>query len=394
MQKSIAVVLCCLFVCVPESSFSQSFDSMLRSIERNNLALKAQRASTESEYHLMKSMTSLPAPEIEGYYLSNGEHTSGAYTELEIRQTFELSTIFGFQQASNTSQLDVLHMRGATLRQSLLVQASELYMRLVYLRKAIDLASSRVDQASKVYEHTKRQFELGAQDRLQVTRAEISVERLKGHLQDLYRQLEEAQASLTALNGGIEIVIDEQSAYPDFDIPELDSLIQFNIQTSPQVSVVEAQVRAAEGQISLASAQNLPSVSLGYAYQGVDGETYHGVLAGLAIPLWSGSNNVEGKILLREQHQTELAIAKQQVQLESTLNYGQCQALRKRVEALQGALSDANSTELLLKSYMAGHISFREYALELDFFHESMNELLLLELQLHNCQLHVMRNTL
>jgi hypothetical protein len=122
---------------------------------------------------------------------------------------------------------------------------------------------------------------------------------------------------------------------------------------------------------------------LGYRFQGILGQRYNGIHAGLTLPIW------EQKYRKREQQANVLFT---NLKLQSHLNehffeikelFDRQDALKKSFNEYSFVISSINNTTLLDKALRLGEITVIEYFLETSFYQNALLHLLKLEKEYH-----------
>lgn len=110
----------------------------------------------------------------------------------------------------------------------------------------------------------------------------------------------------------------------------------------------------------------------GYHYQGILGQRFNGIHAGVTLPFWEQKYR-------KEAQQSQVLFA--DLQLQSHLNqhffeikelYDRQAALRKSLDEYQVAISSVSNTALLDKALRLGEITVIEYFLETSFYQNAL----------------------
>lgn len=187
---------------------------------------------------------------------------------------------------------------------------------------------------------------------------------------------------LANLNGGKSIDFYQDEYLEDTSIKDFASLWMEKQASDPLLLAYKSAENASLQQIKLEKQKTLPNLSLGYNNQGISGDRISGFLGGISIPLWNNKNKVNAA---RSNHQFQVdntisEISKQEAAYFEA--YNKYSLLSKKYRDYKETLAQLNSEELIYKAYQLGEFSFMEYYLELEFFHNAVDEMLQMELEL------------
>jgi outer membrane protein TolC len=186
---------------------------------------------------------------------------------------------------------------------------------------------------------------------------------------------------LASLNGGIPVTVTDTTypvlpAVPSFEV--LDSLIEAN---DPELQVYEGEKQVLQKQADLQRALNLPKIETGYHSQGILGQSYRGLHAGITIPLWENRNRLKA-VQAELDHATVNAEAKRiDHRLENRQLYEQLEIRRTRMLEYHRVLSSLNNTALLDKALRLGQITIIQFFADQNYYFGAYDRYLQLELE-------------
>jgi outer membrane protein TolC len=127
----------------------------------------------------------------------------------------------------------------------------------------------------------------------------------------------------------------------------------------------------------------LPKIETGYHSQGILGQRYKGLHAGITIPLWENNNKIKAA-----QANLDYAIANAETQfnkhrLENKGYYNQMVGKYNALIEYKQMLSSISNTTLLNKALNLGNITLIQYFYEENFYYSSNEKYLQLELEFH-----------
>ena len=167
------------------------------------------------------------------------------------------------------------------------------------------------------------------------------------------------------------------------EIPSFDILEKEYQAADPLRQTLEQEKRIAQKQLELAKAWQLPRFEAGYHYQGILGQRFNGLHAGVTLPIWEHKYR-------RQTQQAQVFFT--DLQLNSHLNeqfyyikevYDRQVSLRKSLEEYSSAISSVSNEALLSKALQLGEITTIEYFMEMSFYQNAMFHFLKTERDYH-----------
>ncbi|MEQ8878434.1 MAG: TolC family protein [Cyclobacteriaceae bacterium] len=389
MYKKIVFALCGCYLSFGLIAQSTSIESILREVEQNNQELKALSQYAESRALDLKSGNNLPDPQLGAYYLPFGEHSSGDYSEFQVSQSFEFPTVYSTRRNLIDKQTDQLELDYQARRQEILAQAKEYCLKLIYLNKRLTTETLRVGQAKEVFEQVQELYEKEQVGILELNKAKVAWMQEQFNIQQVEGDRKNIVLQLTSLNGGKEISLSSDEYVSSLNLADKESIWKEKQNQDPDLVELNQMEAIAQQSLRLAKSKVLPNLTAGYNSQGVAGERFSGVYAGVSIPLWSNRNKVKAA-------QTQLsfrqAFTSSRIMLANAAfekQYNDYQIMLSKFQEYETILSELNSDELLLQAYQLGELSFIEYHMELQFYRKAHNTMLDMQ-----CQLYVMQTQL
>ena len=394
MYKKIVFALCGCLLSIGVIAQSNDVESILQGVEKNNKELQAYQSYIDSKKLELKSTNNLPDPQLGAYYLPFGEHNTGDYSEFQISQTIEFPSVYGAKSKLIQSQSQQLQFNYEVKRQEILSQAKKLCLELTYLDKLKNVEQERLQRSKTVFEQAQELYAKEEKSALEFNKAKVAWMQQQFEVQQIESDQQNILLSLKNLNGDVDITWNSPVYAADLGISDRDSLWQAKLAKDPELQKIQQQELLAQQTLKVAKSKSLPDLSLGYNYQGVAGSNYSGVYGGISIPLWSNKNKVlAAKSNL--QYQTANSESYQSIiRVNFDKQYNEYSMLLLKYNEYQKTLTGLNSGELLLKAYQQGEISFMEYYIELNFYNDAYDAMLIVENQLHQRKSQLLKHQL
>ncbi|AYN66456.1 TolC family protein [Euzebyella marina] len=386
MNTYIVSAICgCLFF-VTGFSQDRNIGELLNEIEQNNIELKAYQSLIDGQKLQNKSGNNLPDPQLSGYYLPFGDHQTDDYTEFEISQSFEFPSVYAARNKWNNLKAEQLQAAYGEKRQEILLKAKKWLIDFFILQKRKTIEDERKKQSQEVYEQMQELFNREQVGILDLNKAKVAWIQEQFVVEQLEAEIQNQKTALQALNGNQPLGLDNLQLNIPFQIQTVADLWNEKLAKDPKILELKAYEAAAQQNVKLEKTKILPDLSLGYNYQGVNGNNYSGVYGGLTIPLWNSKNKVKAAEANYKYQQSNTQVVQQMLYAQLQQEYNQYQLLLEKYTEYQDTIETLNSEELLFKAYSLGEYSFLEYYMEVQFYRDATDRILQMEKQLQLLQ--------
>ena len=376
MKRAVYGIVIAALLC-PAVSYAQnlSVEEVLGSVEKNNITLKALAAELEAEKLENSLSSSLPDPEIEFSYLWGSPVAIGNRQDVSASQTFDYATLSGARRRAADGRNDLAESRFRSERQSILLQAEQCCIDLVYYNALIGQMQTRVQNASDIAASLERKMSLGQANQLEYNNAALSLSKLNGSLTALTVERDAVLLELRQLNGG-EPLIFEASEYESVMLPsDFEQWASEASDRSPALAYVRAQVKVGEEELALRRSEAMPSLSVGYTGEFVVGQRYQGMSVGVSVPLWSAGRRVKQAQASLSAARARQNDAKSQFYHNLEIQYQRTAGLQKVAQTYSESLAKVSDNVVLLQKAMdRGAVSVLDYMLQMDLFYDALEQ--------------------
>ncbi len=361
-----------MVMCITAPIKSQSsIDSVLNAVERNNKSIVASRQYWQANKLEFLTGLSLPNPTIEYEYLFGSPAEAGDQTDILAVQSFDFPSVYKRRRELANIQGAKSTLAVAVDRQEVLLDAKITCIELVYRNKLEDHLSDRITSLEKLVQDFQTKLERGDGNILDVNKAKLQLLQVRQLFAREQAEKSRLNTHLIELNGGEEIVFTD-TIYPPFqEIAVFDVFENEYEQNDPSRILLEHEKRISERQLSLSKTWRLPKFEAGYRYQGILGQRFSGIHAGITLPLWEQKNRFESQ---------QADVSYRDLVLQEHLNdqYHELKALYD-LHTSYGSLilqynesfSAISSITLLDKALALGEITIIEYFLETSFYNNA-----------------------
>lgn len=366
-----------------EVNGQSNLEAVLVSIEKNNKSLKSDRQYWEAKKLEYKTGLTLPNPMVQGQYLFGSPKAAGDQTDFFVVQPFDFPTIYKKRRELAAVQGAISTSEFAIGRQEILQEAKLVCLELIYRNKLKAAHNRRKLELEKLQSDFQIKLNKGDGNILDVNKTKLQLLEINQLNIENNVEIQKLQMHLIQLNGG-QVVLFQDTIYPMQ--PELTTFEQVEMEyetTDPMRQSLEQEKLIAEKQLDLSKTWRLPKFEVGYHYQGILGQRFNGIHAGLTIPIW------EQKYRKKEQQANVLFI---NLKLQSHMNehffeikelFDRQVTLKKSFNEYSVVMSSINNITLLDKALRLGEITVIEYFLETSFYQNALLHLLKLEKEYH-----------
>jgi outer membrane protein, heavy metal efflux system len=375
------VIILVLFAIVQHANAQSGFDSVLKAVEANNKSIQSNKKYQEARRAAYKTGLSPYDPQVEYDYLFGSPAGAGNQKDFSLTQRLDFPTTYKAKRDLSKEQIVQTDLRYKVFRQDILLEAKLTALEIIYFnKKGRELEQRRLNTRKLVEDYNKK-LDNGDVIILDVNKAKLQLVNIQNELvlNDNARQI--ALTKLISLNGG-QAVIFNDTTYPGSITPSNFAMLDSAIEASdPVLKTYQQEIIIQQHQIEVQRALNLPKIETGYHSQGILGQSYRGIHAGISIPLWENKNRLHAAKADLEYLRVN---ADAQVLSHRLENQAYYQQLAVRVKAMNDyleLLSTLNNRELLNKALAFGQITIIQYFQEESYYFSAYDKYLQMELE-------------
>ena len=377
MKRLIITILSCFLIL---QSFAQSdIDRVLKEVEANNKSIQSNKKYWEARRAEFKTGLTPYDPQVEYDYLFGSPVAAGNQKDFSVTQRLDFPTAYKRKRDLSNSQITQTDLQQRVYRQDVLLQAKLVALQIIYLNKKAAELNRRLTNTQQLVQDYQKKLDKGDVIILDVNKAKLQLLNINNEVALNQNEIQVATTKLTELNGAIPILVSDTiypiiNVLPDFET--LDSLIEAN---DPILKVYEQEKEIMQRQINVQKSLNLPKIETGYHSQGILGQSYRGVHAGVTIPLWENKNKLKSA-----QANLEYAVSNAQMhiiehRMENRGYYDQLAVRLKSMQEYSDLLATLNNTELLNKALRLGQITIIQYFQDEAYYFSAYDKYLQME---------------
>lgn len=386
------IILAAMAFAAVVSAKAQDINSVLKSVEQNNMELKALLKGNEAADIENKSQNTLEDLSIEYSPFFQSETSGIASSELVITQGFDFPTLYGARKKAGQLQRNVLDMQYQTARRDILVNAKKLCLDIINYNKQKQLLQERRKNADELLAMFELKFKNGDATSLELNKIKLDRMNLETELVQADTKHANAMQQLQALNGGLPIEVN-MTEYPQAPADDEVTMYEKAVATDWTVRTAQASVLAAEQDVKVNKQSWIPKFEIGYRRNTEGDNASNGFLIGGSIPLFSSKNKV--KIAKARQTEAVMQHANARINAENSARtmITQMKQLKASADTYDVPLM-RQTLKLLRTAVENGEISVTEYYVEADNIYKNMITYMDIERQYQDALTEIYKNEL
>lgn len=386
------IILAAMAFAAVVSAKAQDINAVLKSVEQNNMELKALLKGNEAADIENKSQNTLEDLSIEYSPFFQSETSGIASSELVITQGFDFPTLYGARKKAGQLQRNVLDMQYQTARRDILVNAKKLCLDIINYNKQKQLLQERRKNADELLAMFELKFKNGDATSLELNKIKLDRMNLETELVQADTKHANAMQQLQALNGGQPIEVN-MTEYPQAPADDEVTMYEKAVATDWTVRTAQASVLAAEQDVKVNKQSWIPKFEIGYRRNTEGDNASNGFRIGGSIPLFSSKNKV--KIAKARQTEAVMQHANARINAENSARtmITQMKQLKASADAYDVPLM-RQTLKLLRTAVENGEISVTEYYVEADNIYKNMITYMDIERQYQDALTEIYKNEL
>lgn len=358
------------------SAMAQSdFDQAISTIVDNNPELESQRQLVKSQRLDDSDANSISNPEV-AFSRVWGQHHIGNKLQLDISQSFDWPGLYRMRTLASRNGVSAAEMLVASSELDLSLQAKQLLLELVYVRKKIELTDQMLATFVKLDEAIGNSVKAGDLTILDQKKSRIERYNVETNLMSLQIDEQRVIAQLQGMCAGTELALGGICAYPIEKIYDLADYEQLIDQVDPLIVSQNFTIDQEDYNAKAAMQSRFPSFSVGYQHQAEMGDRFNGFTVGMTLPFFENRHARAAAYTRRDAAKMSQTMLLASKKAELRGQWNEMLILRRQIEAHNDVFGDNTYIEILKKSFDAGQISVHEYFSEMQYITEQSLTLL------------------
>lgn len=363
---------------------------VLRELEKNSPLFKLveQQYEADNAEAFAGSLLDDPSLEIGHFWGSPAE--KGTRWNLSFGQSFEMPSVY-----IHKTRLRHLHSRLASdvsheAVRALRLEIKQLCADIVYYNALVYIHEGRSQIANELSAIYSQRLASGDCNLLEYNRVQMDVAEAKANLERFVADRDMLLATLRELNGGVYISFTEKyfpTRLISDDYDEFVKTLGNRDVPNGALSKLFTQSIIDSTRVRESRSEWLPKMSVGYASEVLADEAFRGVVVGVSLPLWSNARKVRASQLQADASRMDYEVALMRNENQCAALFSKICSLNRQVAALQSAIEQFNSVDLLSKAFEAGEIDLESYLLEIDYYNNAAMAIVEAQLELESAVL-------
>ena len=280
----------------------------------------------------------------------------------------------------------------ALVRQQTLLEAKQLCIDLIALRRQKAIANERAQNAEHIAAIYASRLEAGKGTIIEKNRADMELTAARNAASMIEIEIEAAENRLRTLNGGVEVTFADTEYAPLAELLPLAEMETLYSTADPSLLVTASQVEIAEQSVKVERAKTLPQFTVGYKLAHSTGQHFNGIVVGMSVPIFSGYRNTRAAKAQAAYAEAEHLSAINDVRTSLAAMYERTEVLERSIaeyRQIESEMGDYRS--YLSRAIEAGQISIIDYYSSLANYYDVVSARIDFERQLQ--QVHAQINS-
>lgn len=358
ITKKIFLLICISLIV--HKGVAQDAAQFIDSVKINHPALKSLEkliAASQAE-----SRTGLypSGPDISAGWHPGNRTGSGIKRTWSVSQSFDFPTTYGRIAELKRSDLNLAIAISRQLETEFLADAGNSAIEYIALLKKIDVAEVRVRNMEKLVTAYSLMVDNGEATILELNRVTAEAVTLRSELAGLRGEASSTAIHLNYISGNNSHLITGDK-YPVFPVADRETVLKEKRELHPGFAVNRMQVEKADAGLQVSKTSRLPRITVGYGSESVAGEEFIGPTAGLSIPLWEKSGNVEASRATLEWERSRAAADMTRLENETLSLLNAFEAVSTNLMEVRDYAAGSEAVNLLNISLQTGAITLTDY---------------------------------
>lgn len=390
----IKIFLASVLAVIPAMASAQEVDDVLAEISRNNLQLKALRINNEAALLDIRAQNNIQQDISFSYSPFFQKGVEGiASSEMVVSMGFDFPTQYFARHKSGDFQEKALAMQYSLQRRDLMVEARNLCLDLVRLKRERILLEKRLANADELIVLVEKKFNEGGAGIIELNMVKMERMNVKTLVAQNDAAVKTAELGLRTLNGNIPVSL-STAEYPQEEaIMDFESFCSELMASDKSILAAQASIDAAEQEIKVNQQNWIPKFEVGYRRNTALCDASNGFLVGASIPIFSSRNKTKAAKSRYEAALAEMENARAMVESELRSKYNEMMQAYGSMAAYDVPLME-ETIDALDKAVVAGQISIINYFTEADKVYTSLLSFYGVENQYHKLMTEVFKNRL
>ena len=368
----------CFFLIGGMGVYADNFSTILKSIEQNNVRLKALKQQTEVVQEENKTENRLADPEVGVNYLW-GNNGIGNRIDLNVSQSFEFPVVYAKRHKLIRTKNENVEIAYLNEKQEILLKARLLCIDIVYCNALARHIENDLKITRELAVSLEKQYQKGEATSIDYHKALQSSTVFQGEYNAILTQKKNLLEELRRMNGNNALIL-EDSCFSHSLLPkDFDTWMSRQSVEHPLIRLAEGETSEKEQALKLVKSQWLPNISVGYMSEKEKEDCYQGATFSVSLPLWSNHRRIKSAKKQLEAMRLMQSDTRLEVMGKLRGLYNEALDLQTTLSEYLRSFKEADNTMLLQKALVTKQINLITYLQEIQWGHELQEKRLQVE---------------
>lgn len=354
------------------NSYGQSMETLLKTVEGNNVTLAAYRKATDAAKSANHAEVALDDLEIGYNRLWGNPTTIGNRNDVNVSQAFDLTTLTGAKARVAKRKDSMAENDYLIKRQEVLLATKLCYIDAVYYNALVSEMQTRCSHAAQMMEMQQKMLDAGEINLIDYNNIKLTLASASTALTQAKAERDAVRAQIRQLNGGKDFEV-KDSVFAPLSLPEsFEEWFGPVAANAPSVAMARDGVALGKSQLALARQSWLPKISVGYMSEKAVGEQYQGLTLGMSVPLWSAGKRVKAAKAEAAAAEANHTATVEELRGMLVADFALTKGLMKAADTCRETLRATDNSQLLVKACKTGEMSTLDYLVSLTAYYDAV----------------------
>lgn len=370
-------ILLILLIFTPEA-MPQGTENFIRLVLEKHPGIIAEKELLNALEAESQTGYTPPNPQVSMGYFPGLPRETGEKITWSVSQTLDFPTRYRRLKTLGRNNYEQAQLEYHNSVLSYLSDARSAVIELIALRKQIEVTEKRLEHIVQMEDAYRKMLDEGEVTIIDHNKIRLEGAGMKNTLREYRSREDELLVFLDMVSGNNSSLLD-QSAYPLFEEPEAESLLEEKKAMHPAFKIPGKEIEIANSRLDVVKTKSLPGLQLGFASEIVAASEFTGPTLGISIPLWENKGRIDAEKAKKNHYEAEYNKLMLIYENEFRILYARYISVKNAMHELKETYGESASEILLNKALEAGGISLIEYFTELAAFYDIEDRIIGLE---------------
>jgi outer membrane protein TolC len=375
-------------------AWSLDFDQTARQLAAQSRSIQSLKLENKASIAELESENSLAPTDVEaGYMLGSGETINK--WNISVSQSFDWPGAYAARRKGNAAAKNAF---AAAERSAMLAATLDIKLAMIDVvaaKKYLRLSATLCDSLSALHAAAAKGVESGSVTRLDYNK--IQIERIDANKQRAadQRTYNSAVAALESLCGSdVSEIVAQLNDYPEQTIQSEETYRTLLTEANPAIFQARQEEISAKAMTTVEKRLALPGFSIGYAYENEVSDRWHGITAGISLPIFTSRKKSKAAVARAQMAHNEALLVAARELASVTAERNNVVSLYDEIQQYRPIFDNDDNIMLLRKAVAGGEMNIFDYFGEVNYFIAARRSYLEVQYEYHTTLARLNRLTL